>query len=57
MIGTECNLGLAYLCLTDYDEDNIILSEDLNNAKWIEGIELTPTGMVPQYYHHTTFRL
>ncbi len=39
MIGTECNLGLAYLCLTDYDEDNIILSEDLNNAKWIEDIE------------------
>ena len=33
MIGNECNLGLAYLCLTDMD---VILSEELHEAKWIE---------------------
>lgn len=39
MIGTECNLGLTYLCLTEQDEDDVILSEELHDAKWIEGIE------------------
>lgn len=41
MIGSECNLGLAYLCLTDMDEDTVILSEDLNDAKWIEADEFS----------------
>lgn len=36
MIGSECNLGIAYLCLTDMEEDEVILSEELNDAKWIE---------------------
>ena len=40
MIGSECNLGLPYLCLTDMDEDTVVLSEDLNNAKWIEADEI-----------------
>ena len=40
MIGSECNLGLSYLCLTDMDEDTVVLSEDLNNAKWIEADEI-----------------
>ena len=40
MIGSECNLGLSYLCLTDLDEDTVVLSEDLNNAKWIEADEI-----------------
>lgn len=40
MIGSECNLGLSYLCLTDMDEDTVVLSEDLNNAKWIEADEV-----------------
>lgn len=40
MIGSECNLGLSYLCLTDMDEDAVVLSEDLNNAKWIEADEI-----------------
>ncbi|MDE6567790.1 MAG: NUDIX hydrolase [Lachnospiraceae bacterium] len=35
MIGSECNLGLAYLCLTDMEEDGVQLSEDLRDAKWI----------------------
>ena len=26
MIGSECNLGLSYLCLTDMDEDTVVLS-------------------------------
>ena len=39
MIGSECNLGLTYLCLTDMDEDSVLLSEDLNDAKWIEADE------------------
>lgn len=41
MIGSECNLGLAYLCLTDMDEDSVILSEDLNDAKWIDADEFS----------------
>ena len=40
MIGSECNLGLSYLCLTDMDVDTLVLSEDLNNAKWIEADEI-----------------
>lgn len=39
MIGSECNLGLAYLCLTDMDEDGVQLSEDLRDAKWITASE------------------
>lgn len=41
MIGSECNLGIAYLCLTDMEEDEVILSEDLNDAKWIEPSEFS----------------
>lgn len=37
VLGKECSLGLAYLCLTD--EDDIILSEELNGAEWIEGMD------------------
>ncbi len=39
MIGSECNLGLAYLCLTDQGEDDVVLCEDLNDARWIEAEE------------------
>ena len=39
MIGSECNLGLSYLCITDMDEDSVILSEDLHDAKWISADE------------------
>ena len=39
MIGSECNLALAYLCLTEQDEEDVILSEELNDAKWIEAID------------------
>lgn len=39
MIGSECNLGLAYLCLTDLEEDSVLLSEDLHDAKWITASE------------------
>ena len=39
MIGSECNLGLSYLCITDMDEDSVILSEDLHDAKWISAEE------------------
>lgn len=33
MIGDVCNLGISYLCLSA--EDEVILSEDLHNYKWI----------------------
>ncbi|MCH5267052.1 MAG: NUDIX hydrolase [Lachnospiraceae bacterium] len=39
MIGSECNLGLAYLCLTEMDEDDVRLSEELNDAQWITPME------------------
>lgn len=41
MIGSECNLGLAYLCYADSDESDVILSEDLHDAKWIEADEFS----------------
>lgn len=33
MIGDVCNIGIAYLCLTAMD--TVILSEDLNDYRWI----------------------
>ena len=39
MIGSECTLGLAYLCLTDMEEDEVVVSEELNDAKWIDSEE------------------
>ncbi len=39
MIGNECSLGISYLCITDMDEDGVVLSEDLHDAKWIGGEE------------------
>ncbi len=39
MMGSECNLGLTYLCITDMDEDSVRLSEELNAVKWISGDE------------------
>lgn len=39
MVGSVCNLGLAYLCYTDMDEDSVLLSEDLNNSRWITADE------------------
>ncbi len=35
MVGSVCNLGLAYLCYTEMDEDSVVLSEDLNDSRWI----------------------
>lgn len=39
MIGNECNLGIAYLCLTEQEHEDVILSEDLRDAKWLESDE------------------
>ena len=39
MIGSECNLGIAYLCLTDMEKDEVLLSEELHDAKWIEPVQ------------------
>ena len=39
MIGSECNLGIAYLCLTEMEEDAVQLSEDLHDAQWITSAE------------------
>ena len=36
---TECNLGIAYLCLTEMEEDAVQLSEDLHDAQWITSAE------------------
>ncbi len=35
MVGSVCNLGLSYLCYTEMDEDSVVLSEDLNDSRWI----------------------
>lgn len=34
MIGETCNIGIAYLCMAD--TDSVLLSEDLNESKWID---------------------
>ena len=39
MIGSECNPGIAYLCLTEMEEDAVQLSEDLHDAQWITSAE------------------
>ena len=39
MIGSVCNLGLAYLCFTEMDEDAVLLSEELNDSRWITSEE------------------
>lgn len=41
MIGSECNLGLAYLCQTDMDEDTVVLTDDSKSFKWIEADEFS----------------
>ncbi len=35
--GSECSLGIV--CRCRIDEDKVILSEELNDAKWIEGMD------------------
>lgn len=40
MVGSVCNLGLSYLCLTDMDEDAVILSEELHDSRWVTAEEL-----------------
>lgn len=35
MVGSVCNLGLTYLCYTDMEEEEVILSEELHDSKWI----------------------
>lgn len=35
MVGSVCNLGLSYLCYTEMDEESVVLSEDLNDSRWI----------------------
>ncbi|MBO5483720.1 MAG: NUDIX hydrolase [Lachnospiraceae bacterium] len=39
MVGSVCNLGLSYVCYTEMDEDSVVLSEDLNNSRWITSDE------------------
>lgn len=39
MIGSVCNLGLAYLCFTEMNEDSVLLSEELNDSRWITSEE------------------
>lgn len=41
MTGSECNLGLAYLCQTEMDEDSVKLTEDSKAFKWIEADEFS----------------
>lgn len=38
MMGDVCNLGISYLCLSASEE--VILSEELNQYKWIERDEM-----------------
>lgn len=40
MIGSECNLGIAYLCDTQMDQSDVQISEDLHRADWV-----SPSGL------------
>ncbi len=33
MVGDVCNIGISYLCIST--EDDVILSEELNDYKWV----------------------
>lgn len=39
MVGSVCSLGLSYLCYTEMDEDSVLLSEELNDSRWITADE------------------
>ena len=39
MVGSVCNLGLTYLCYTDMEEDDVQLSEDLHDCRWVSADE------------------
>jgi len=38
MVGDVCNIGISFLCVST--QDSIVLSEDLNEYKWIAKEEL-----------------
>ena len=40
MVGSVCSLGLTYLCYTDMEEDDVQLSEDLHDCRWVSADEL-----------------
>ena len=33
MVGDTCNIGISYLCMSG--SDVVVLSEDLNDYKWV----------------------
>lgn len=39
MAGSVCSLGLTYLCYTDMEEDDVQLSEDLHDCRWVSADE------------------
>jgi ADP-ribose pyrophosphatase YjhB (NUDIX family) len=39
MVGDVCNIGISFLCVST--QDSIVLSEDLNEYKWIAKEELS----------------
>jgi nucleoside triphosphatase len=34
MVGDVCNIGISFLCMST--DDNVVLSESLNNYKWVK---------------------
>ena len=39
MVGSVCSLGLTYLCYTDMEEEDVQLSEDLHDYRWVSADE------------------
>lgn len=39
MVGEVCNIGIAYLCLSE--SDSVILSEELKDFKWVAKEEIS----------------
>ena len=39
MVGSVCSLGLTYLCYTDMEEEDVQLSEDLHDCRWVSADE------------------
>lgn len=39
MVGSVCCLGLTYLCYTEMEEDDVQLSEELHDSRWVTAEE------------------
>jgi 8-oxo-dGTP pyrophosphatase MutT (NUDIX family) len=39
MVGSVCSLGLTYLCYTEMEQEDVQLSEELHDSRWVTAEE------------------